>query len=58
MTPKFLASKIRKTRVPFIEIGPRRRAIVSGFRFLAFVRRRGKGEDHELGCGRDDFEMP
>lgn len=59
MTSRLLASKIGKLRVPFIEIGdPKRRAVISGFRFLIFVRMRGKSEDHELGCGHDDFEMP
>lgn len=46
MTPKFLASKGRKMRVPLIEIGSPK----EGHLFL--------GEDHELGCGHNDFEMP
>lgn len=59
MTPRFLASKTGKLRVLFIEIGDlQRKAVISGFRFLTFFGRRGKGEDHELGCGHDDFEMP
>lgn len=58
MTPKVSGFQIGKLRVPFIEIGDlQRRAVISGFRFLAFVRRRGKDEDNELGCGHDGFEM-
>lgn len=59
MTSKFLALKVGKMGIPFIEIGnPRRRAVVSGFRLLAFVRRRGKGRDHKFGCGRNEAEIP
>lgn len=46
-------------RVTFIEIGnPKEGYLIFCFRSLAFVKRRGKGEDHELGCGGNDFEMP
>lgn len=58
MTPRFLASKIRKMGVPFIELGnPKRRAVVSGFSFLALVRRKGKVREHKFGCGHNQFEM-
>lgn len=41
MTPKFLASKTGKVGMLFIEIGNlRRRAVVSHFPILAFVKRR------------------
>lgn len=44
--------------MPFTETGnPKRKAIVSGFIFLALVRR-GKGRDHEFGCKDNEFEMP
>lgn len=44
--------------MPFIVIGnPKRRAVVSGLRFLALVRRKRKGRDHESGCGHNEFEM-
>lgn len=57
MTPKFLASKTGKVGMLFIEIGNlSRRAVVSDFTILAFVKRRGKGRDHKSHCGHN--EMP
>lgn len=41
----------------FIEIGNlSRRAVVSDFTILAFVKRRGKGRDHKSHCGHN--KMP
>lgn len=45
--------------MPFIELGSLKEGqLFLALDFLAFVRRRGKGEDHELGCGHNDFKMP
>ena len=57
LTPKVLASKTGKVGMLFIEIGNlSKRAVVSDFTILAFVKRRGKGRDHKSHCGHN--EMP